>query len=147
MKKLSVLVAGLMGMSAFAAPVQPNLFECRGQGVEVGFTTTSFQGKPTFSLKQNGQSTHRTGDELRQVKTVAGTLVSVNLRYVPDLKTDSATLVVPHINIRDHEEVKFGTMLILTSSRTSIGGPGLVQGVINPSSYVPVSCTAKHVQF
>ncbi len=145
MKKLSILFAGF-AMAANAATVTPNLYDCKGQGVKVSFSTSSFEGKPHFNITQNGQTHNFRGEELRATKSVLGTLVTVNLGYTPDLKTDSASLVVPNINLEGNE-LDFGSMLILTTTRTSIAGPALVRGVINPSSYIPVSCKARHVFF
>ena len=147
-KRILLALAVSVGMSA-AAATGPDLFECSGHDLTVYYTTTSFTGQPTFGLSRSGQQAmSRLGKEISSQRTLVGNLVSIQTQSVPDLKTVSATLVVPTIHMPDHQpEVEFETVLITTESRTSIAGPQIVQGVVNPSQYEKVTCKAKIVIF
>ena len=57
-----------------------------------------------------------------------GQMVSVTIKSVPDLRTDTFTIVIPPINAKDDEQVRFRAVGIYSVHHTSIGGPDLVRG-------------------
>lgn len=154
-------VAALVAAVAASAE-EANLYECKsgvnGVGVEVGYTTTSFDGQPTFQLQEKSgplpvapiKGLSKSGDEIRVVHAAPGNLVTVHddRTVIMDGPSYSYTLVLPHVNLSDELPVAaFDTMLIRTRHANTIGGPGLVKGAIEDSTYTPVSCEARAVQF
>lgn len=76
-----------------------------------------------------------------------GTLVTVTLETVPDLHTVTATLVLPDLGGLSGPVTHFGTFLVLTENRTSIGGPALVTGALQRYTVVKGRGTAQEVAF
>lgn len=146
MKHLIVIFASIASLAAVAA--SPNLIECSNKDLEVTYTTSSLDGKPTFNLKKGSEVLSRRGKEIQTQRTVLGTLVTVTKRYIPDHSTQLVTLLVPFINLTEKvQTVEFETTLVETVAKTSFGGPSLVQGVMNPSSFDLVTCKAQQVNF
>jgi len=145
--KLATVLLATLGGLALATP--PNLFECKGTDAVVGYSTSSFSGAPTFNVKTGSEdSRNYLGNQIRTQDSVVGKLVTVTKLAVPDLKVVTDTLVVPGINLTDRiTEVAFDSVLIETTSRTSIAGPTLVQGLAQSSQFLPVHCTARKVFF
>jgi hypothetical protein len=74
---------------------------------------------------------------------VLGSLVTIVRRTIPDLVTNTLTLLVPAVNLTAHApEVTFTTLFFTTRTRTSVGGPAPVEGLIQRSTPYPVSCHA-----
>jgi hypothetical protein len=138
----------LLGSTAFAERLGPNLYQCRGTGVTASYSTTSIAGKPVFSVQQGTTTTSRRGDQIQTQNGHLGTLVTVTKAAVPDLNVVTLTVIVPAINLsRQTAQVTFDTYLFETTSRTSIAGPALVQGLVQRSTLQKLSCTAKRVIF
>jgi hypothetical protein len=117
---------------ATAHPVyasEPNLYELAGRRVQITYATTSFTGEPRLSYRSPTQSLEFRGDEIRAIRTEIGQQITVTLREVPDLKTVTLTLLIPDINLERGTGL-FETKAIITTHRTTIGGPDLVQGPI-----------------
>ena len=77
-----------------------------------------------------------------------GSLVTVVRQQVPDLFTDTVTLLAPAVNVTDRTpSVGFVSELFLTRTRTTIGGPALVEGLVQQSSTRQLSCHASAVAF
>ena len=147
MEKLLVLLL-LVGVSAVAAPKAPNLFTCKADGIDLTYSTSNFSGQPQFSVKINRNQYSKSGKNISVEKTSLGNVVSITKRSIPDLKSETVSLVVPSINLDDRtKEVEFETTLVETEHKTSIGGPQLVSGILNPSKYTTVTCVAKSVVF
>lgn len=154
-------VAALVAAAAASAE-QANMYECKhdvnGVGVEVGYTTSSFQGEPTFHLQEKSGSLpvapigalSKSGEDIRVVKAAPGNLVTVrdDRSVIMDGPSYSYTLVLPDVNLDEALPVAtFETMLIRTRHANTIGGPSFVRGPIQDSSYTPVRCEARAVQF
>ena len=85
---------------------------------------------------------------MRTSATEIGTLVTVDVAFVPDLETVTFSLFVPAVNLRNGAaEAPVEIIGLLTSARTSIGGPGLVQGQLKTYQTIPLAGTAKVVDF
>ena len=59
----------------------------------------------------------------------------------------TVSLLVPQINLNDGDESPLSTPAILTTHRTSIGGPGLVEGQVQTYEVVALEGTASLVAF
>lgn len=59
----------------------------------------------------------------------------------------TVSLLVPQINLNEGDESPLSTPAILTTHRTSIGGPGLVEGQVQTYEVVALEGTASLVAF
>lgn len=125
----------------------PNLYELRGDKLQVTYSTTSIAGQPLFTFQQGRKTLNFKKSEIRNTKTPIGTLVTVLIETVPDLKTVTFSLVLPDVNMHQSTKVNIKTIGILTTSKTSIGGPHLVKGAVQAYKVVALSGTAKTVPF
>jgi hypothetical protein len=146
MKTSMMLLLGLVSFSpaAMAQTTPANFYECKGNGVNVTYAIgTSFTGESTITFQFRNETITGTGKAIQTETTVLGDLVTLVRQSVPDSFTDTLTLVAPNINISDRlPAVPFTTRLFKTRTHTSIGGPALVEGVIQKSESQPLSCQA-----
>jgi hypothetical protein len=145
-KFLSILA--LASAPAFAQTIPANNYECAGDpGTSVTYSTTSFGGVPLITIQIDKTVISKSGDEIQTQSTVLGNLVTVVRQEVPDQFTDTVTLIAPDVNlIEGGRRAGFATQLALTRTRTSIGGPALVVGVIQESTYRRLFCVARVLQ-
>jgi hypothetical protein len=131
---VSLLGQGLAAAATTTAiPEQPNLYKLTNRNMHVVYSTTSLTGEPRLSYRDRNLSLSFAGDEIRVLATEIGQQVTLTLEQVPDLKTVTFTLLIPDINLKNGPTL-FKTSAITTTHRTTIGGPGLVEGQIQ--SYV-----------
>jgi hypothetical protein len=126
---------------------QPNLFQLAGEYTQITYSTTSITGQPQFHYQDQQRDVNVTGDDIRLQETEIGTLVTVTLEEIPDLHTLTVSLLVPEINLNEGNESPLSTLAILTTHRTSIGGPGLVEGQLKTYEVVALEGTASLVDF
>lgn len=128
--------------SAFAANTPATFYDCRGPLLTVKYNTGAI-GEPSLSVARGGKPIVKRGDEVRVETTVLGSLATIVVRSVPDAFTETFTLLAPDVNVpSDNPTVAFTTELFRTRTNTTIGGPALVQGVIQESISEPLSCRA-----
>ena len=132
-----------------APPVTPNLFTFTGRrgDVRIVFSETSITGKAQFTYHDETRDVTASGTEIAVERGPLGRLVTVTLESVPDLHTITATLVLPDLGGLSAPITPFRTVVVLTTNRTSIGGPGLVTGPIQLYTVVRGDGTAQQVQF
>jgi hypothetical protein len=126
---------------------QPNLFELAGEYTQITYSKTSFTGQPQFHYQDRQHDVNVAGDDIRPLETEIGTQVTVTLEVIPDLHILTVTLLVPQINLDEGNESPLSTLAILTTHRTSIGGPGLVEGQLQTYEAVELEGTARLVAF
>ncbi len=138
--------SGPGGEAVIASVQQPNLFVISGAGMKITYSTSSLEGSPLLTYKdRQGTLTFR-GDEIHQLGSEIGQQVTVILEQIPDLETVTLTLVLPAINL-DEPEIHFRAIGIITTHRTSIGGPDLVKGVLQTYRLRELRGTAQWVSF
>ena len=135
--------------AATPSAVTPNLFTFSGRrdDTQVTFSTTSITGQPQFSYHDDTRDVSATGDEITVERTVLGTSVTITVEAVPDLHTVTATLVLPDLGGLSGPVTHFGTFLVLTENRTTIGGPALITGALQRYTVVKGRGTAQEVAF
>lgn len=126
---------------------EPNQFVLTGRDTQLTYSTSSFIGQPQLSFQHRQTSHSFSGAEIRCQETEIGKLVSVTLEQIPDLRTVTLTLLLPAINLGNTTEVHFRTRAILTTARTSIGGPRLVVGALQTYRVLSLQGTASIVEF
>jgi hypothetical protein len=131
-----------------AGAVTPNLFTFTGRqdDTQVVFSTTSTTGQGQFSYHDETRNHSASGDEITIERGPLGTLVTVILETVPDLYTLTVTLVLPDLGGLSQPITRFRTLIVLTTNRTSIGGPALITGARQLYKVVKGHGTAQQVQ-
>jgi hypothetical protein len=150
MKTYLILFAALASFAppALAAPVPANLYECQGTGVTVTYAKTSIKGEPTITFQFRDRTVTGSGNAIQTQATVLGDLVTVVRQTVSDSFIDTLTLVAPGVNLTDRlPGVSFNTQLFSTRTRTTVGGPALVEGLIQQSESQRLVCKATLVAF
>jgi hypothetical protein len=115
-------------------------------GVSVTYATTSIDGSARLGLTAAGEERHFRGDEIQRVDGPLGALVTVTLEVVPDAWTRTFTLVVPTVNCGSGDEA-IQTFGVFTTARSSIAGPGLVQGAIERYELVALEGVARALMY
>jgi hypothetical protein len=118
-----------------------NNYVLTGGGVEGTVDTTSITGKPVVDVRVGDRAV----DAPELVGTELGLEVRGTLETIPDLREVRLTLILPVVNV-DGAERTFAGVALITTTRTSIGGPRLVDGPLQSYELLPVSGTASAVQ-
>ena len=126
----------------------PNLFTFTGRDdVQIVFSETGLAGRPRFDYHDDVRNVAAEGDEIAVERGPLGRLVTITLESVPDLHTLTVTLVLPDLGGLSRPITPFRTFAVLTTNRTTIGGPNLVAGPIQLYRVIKGDGTAQHVQF
>jgi hypothetical protein len=129
-----------------AQKIVPNQYEIEGQGVQVGYSTSSITGKPQLSFRKGRKTLNFTGNEIGALDTTIGTLITVTIASTPDLNSTTFSFLLPPIELaKESAKQSFRTIGITTISKTSIAGP--VKGVQQTYKIVELRCSAQHVTF
>lgn len=126
---------------------EPNHYELGCAGVELTYSTTSFDGSARFSFRDTERKLDFSGEQIRTRATELGTEVTVTVEVIADLRTVTLTLLVPAINLGAETEVQVTTATIETTNHTTIGGPKLITGPLQTYRVIELRGTAKSVQF
>lgn len=109
------------GLSAAQAP-QPNLYEVRGQGVSISYSTSSVDGTQQFNYRDQDRTVSRSGDEIRTEETEIAKLVTINVEDVQEAREVTATLVLPRIFLDEPTaDTPVATIGVLATSRPADG--------------------------
>ena len=128
-----------------AQKIMPNQYDLLGQGVSISYSTSSFAGKPTLNFRKGRQTLNFTGDQIRTLDTIIGTLITVTIAMTPDRGSTSFTFLLPAIELATAPaKQSFHTIGITTVHKTTIGGP--VKGAQQVYKTVPLRGTARQVQ-
>ena len=101
-----------------STPVEPNQFELLGRGISVSFSRTSITGDPLFRYQDACREVNARGDDIRQVETEIGTLVTVTLEPDADAGSLLFTVLIPRARLEGvGSELRISTEGILTRSR------------------------------
>jgi hypothetical protein len=130
-----------------------------GGDVQITHDTTGFAGEPQLTYRgpigfepideRPIDSRTIVGDEIRTERSEIGSLVTVYLDAMPDAATFYLTLLLPDFNptILGADPTPFATLAILTTLRTSIAGPGPLEGALQEYVAMPLEGTAEFVVF
>jgi hypothetical protein len=100
--------------------LEPTLFELTGDGVQITYSTRSFEGPPQF--RYNDRTF--TGGEIRTQVSELGMEVSVTLQIrLVDVGGTVLTLLLPEVILGETTEQSFQTLAILTN-RAEVVRPG-----------------------
>lgn len=110
--------------------VEPLAFELSAPLTHISFTTADGTGAPVLVFRHRAETRTFRGEEVRMLSTEIGVLVTVTLGNIPDLEMNTLTVLLPAVNTLPSGETPVETHVIRTTTRTSIGGPRLVNGQI-----------------
>ena len=103
-------------------PLVPNQFSLQGRGISITFSSTSFSGQPLLHYEDGYHEVNASGDDIRQVETELGTLVTVTLEPDADAGELLLTLLIPRARLAGPgSEVRISTEALLTRSRLPRG--------------------------
>ncbi|WP_224363453.1 hypothetical protein [Hyalangium versicolor] len=77
--------------------IDANTFNVQNRRISVSFSATSITGDPLFHYKDREREVNARGDDIRQVETEIGTLVTITLRPDADAGALLFTLLVPRV--------------------------------------------------
>lgn len=103
-----------------------NHFSITTKELEATIDTSAIDGGQAISLSFKG----RPVDNLRLESSVDGSIVTAELESIADEHTVHLRLFIPDVNVQQ-ESVAISTIALLTTVRSSIGGPQLVEGQID----------------
>jgi hypothetical protein len=92
-------MAQLTAGKAMAMANQPTVYELSGNGIQVTYSTTSFQGGPQLNYHDAFQVRNFTGNQIQTVDTLLGKLVTVFLIQGVDSGSTTFTLLIPSVNL------------------------------------------------
>ncbi len=121
---------------------EANRFVFEGQGVSGSVDTASITGQPLASVTVEGVE----GSDTVVERWRLGWTATAHLDGRPDAFTRSVTVVVPRVNVDGRDGEAFEGLAIVVRRRTSIGGPGLVQGPIETYDVRAINGTASSVR-
>jgi hypothetical protein len=105
-------------------------FELTGRGLKITYTSLvrTTQGvRDLLVVEYNplGEARSLQGDEIEQLESRIGLLLTVPLNAVPDENTLTLTLLLPEVYLTDTPEPSFDTIAVLTTIYTAfVAGPG-----------------------
>lgn len=135
------------------ASKQPDTFELTGGGASISFDARSsrlhYQGPTRPPLRDFLE----VSETVEPVETPIGHLVTATLKAAEDGDSNTVSVLLPRINLRPDgdsagdcatfETATFETVGIWTSIRSTIGGPGLVDGVVQTYTHETLEGTAR----
>ena len=100
--------------------LEPNLYHLSGSSTHITYSTSSIVGEPQFAYNDR----LFIGKQIHTAPTEIGTLVTVELNHIPDLKRTTFTLLVPDVVLGEQSGgAHIETIGITTVHRDSIIGP------------------------
>jgi hypothetical protein len=101
---------------------QPNMFEFSGDGIQITYVTTAFDGRPLFNYHDANHSKAFHGDQIRSSQSELGTLVSVMINPAVDTGSTSFTVLIPRVNLRASDSANVTTYGITALHKSTIFG-------------------------
>ena len=132
-----------------ASRVAPNLFTFTGRrdGIQIVFSETGLDGRAQFSYTTSTRDVSATGSPDRRRARPARQARHDHRGVRADLHTITVTLVLPDLGGLSRPITPFRTFVVLTTNRTSIGGPGLVTGPIRSTGWSRGTARQQEVLF
>ena len=121
-----------------------NTFELKGNHLRIHYSSTSFSGKPILTYEDAAGTKQFMGDEIRQLDTEIGQLVTVSIDQVhgTTLHGMTLTLLIPTF---PKSEGTFTTWAIYTTRRSGLEEPELPGEALQTYRVEELTGTATHV--
>jgi hypothetical protein len=105
-----------------------------GKGLTGVLDLSSISGRPIASLTVDGHEVIE--PSVREKRT--GIVLRGQVSATPDLESVEVELLIPHVNLPAEADT-FAGVAVLTTERTSIAGPRLVEGAVQSYELRPVA--------
>jgi hypothetical protein len=109
---------------------QAGTYELTGGGATIRFDVPSgelrYRGPSRPPLRDFLEVT----DTVEPVETLIGRVVTATLRAAEDGDSLTVTVLLPRVNLRPGGSAGFESVIVWTTIRSSLGGPGLVDGAV-----------------
>jgi hypothetical protein len=128
-----------------APQTEPNLYDLKGVGLTISYSTSSINGQPRLSFKKGRLELNFSANEITTLDTGIGTLVTVTIAKTVDRSFTTFSVLLPRIALPISASKAFSTFGITTVHLTSIVGP--VKGAQETYKTIPLRGTAKRVEF
>ena len=154
LKHTSMVVVTLLwaGMVNAGETLQsPNFYQCSGRGANLTLSIGSkaevgiMPAETVLSLMLDKQNYSFKEEDITLESTLIGELWEVTLKQVPDSHVKHASVIIPEINL-GQQPLHFKSQLVLTKVVTPLAGKS-VDGVVNASKYIDLSCDAMMVYY
>jgi hypothetical protein len=126
-------------------PQPANHFELQRGARSITFDSAAIDGKPLLNYRDGTVTKSFKGDALGIVKTKIGTLLTVDLSFVPDAFVKTLTVVLPQVNLSGGKPHRCKAVVLDTTILTPLGGPRLATGQIQTSTAGTFTGTASLV--
>ena len=124
---------------------RPNLYELSGAGLQITYSSSSFEGKPHFNYHSASLNRPFVGDQIRSTETELGTLVSVVIQETTEAGSTTFTVLIPRVNLNLSDSAPIVTDGITALHRGSIIGQP--NGQLDFYTVQPLRGTAAFVVF
>jgi hypothetical protein len=132
--------------AAVAGPQPANHFELQRGARTITYDSAAIDGKPLLNYSDGSVTKSFKGDRLGIVQTRIGTLLTVDLSFIPDASIKTLTVVLPQVNLTDGKKCPFKAVVLDTTILTPLGGPRLATGQIQTSTATTFRGTASLVE-
>jgi len=128
-----------------ASGKRPTLYELSGGGLQITYSSSSFDGRPRFNYHSASLNRLFVGDQIRSTETELGTLVSVVIQETTDAGSTTFTVLIPRVNLNLFDSAPIATDGITALHRGSIIGQP--NGQLDFYTVQPLLGTAAFVVF
>lgn len=130
---------------------EANIYKCKGEGVDVRLTLSSFSGQPALKVDAtNAESENAPGGRLEKIdviETAMGYQVTGEFVEIADA-TLKYTLIVPHVVLNDATSMLSAQgMLVRTMVAGFIPPSAEMPQVVEGNKFTPVTCEASRVLY
>jgi len=126
----------------------PNFYEMQNKNLTITYQSTGTTGQQELTYESKGDFLSFKGEQICCENTEIGQQITVTLKNLPDEHALTLTLLLPQINLVPKEnKTSFTTKAIVTTHRTSIGGPDLIKGALQTYHIEALIGKASEVNF
>lgn len=149
---ISALLFSLVAANSYAYH-RATEYKCEGTDLKITFRQTwAEDGTPTSATTKLGMKKTGTGalgfdtNTPTLTSTPMGLVVSTVQGTVADSHSTVYSVVIPLVNLADLAHVvHFSSVLTTTISKTSVGGPALVSGLVEENTFAKLRCVARMI--
>lgn len=151
MRTLLIILAAIVSGSLFAQPFTPNLYYCKGDGLNVHYLISRVNGGQHITFTDASGHVFDARDEAVLIEeTTVGKIVSVLSGTGRDEKTKAVSMIIPRIVLRSpdpEDSVGFKTLLLNTNKKAPLTGSDFTTGALDETTSKSLNCSAHFVHY